>query len=228
MKTRRIELVIVRVIALLLCVLMAVPVPIGLARTLEDKYAAVSGAPVQAETGRAGVTQTIHGVTATLAELRSRAQAVPLSTPRQASPRRTFNGLPLPAPIQGVDSFNSLSTGYAIAVNETETPRAHLTVWQINDPGTVSPTISSPTEVAISPENGALGGVLTANNEASTQNSRAMDDIDDRLFAAVIRGGHLWTTHNIAVDSTGSSNSGTRNREGQRWYDITVSGPTLN
>lgn len=132
------------------------------------------------------------------------------------------------ATIQGVDSFDSLSTGYAIAVNETETPSAHLNVWQINNPGTASPTISGPTAIAVSAENGALGGVLSANNVASANPTRAMDDIDDRLFAAVIRNGHLWTAHNVAVDSTGNSNGGTRNRESVRWYDVTVSGLTLN
>ena len=55
-----------------------------------------------------------------------------------------------------------------------------------------------------------------------------MDDIDDRLFTAVIRNGHLWTAHNVGVDSAGNSNGGTRTRDAVRWFDVTVPGLTLN
>jgi hypothetical protein len=130
--------------------------------------------------------------------------------------------------IQGVDSVDSLATGYAIAVNETESPRQHLSVWQIHNPGTTSPTLSGPTDVAINAENGARGGVLSANNVASADPTRQMSDIDDRLFSAVIRNGHLWTAHNIGVDSTGNANSGSPTRDAVRWFDVTVSGLTLN
>jgi hypothetical protein len=130
--------------------------------------------------------------------------------------------------IQGVDSYDALSTGYAISVKETESPRAHLNVWQIVNPGTITPTLSGPTTVAISDENGALGGVLTANNVASANSTRPMDDIDDRLFAAVIRDGHLWTAHNVGVDSSGNSNGISLTRDAVRWFDVTVSGLTLN
>jgi hypothetical protein len=132
------------------------------------------------------------------------------------------------ATIQGADSFDSLPTGYAVAVNESANPRSFLNVWQINNPGTISPTLSGPTTVAISPENGVMGGVVSANNVNSADPTRGMDDLDDRLFAAVIRDGHLWTAHNVAVDLTGNSNGGARTRDAVRWYDIDVSGLTLH
>ena len=47
---------------------------------------------------RAGVSQTIPGVVVTLDELRSRPQPVPFPKPREANPRRTFDGLLPPAP----------------------------------------------------------------------------------------------------------------------------------
>ena len=130
--------------------------------------------------------------------------------------------------IQGVDSFDSLSTGYAVAVDETESPAAHLDVWQINSPGTISPTLSAVTKAPISAENGADGGVLTANNVASADPTRPTDDIDDRLFAAVIRNNQLWTAHNVGVDSSGNSNSGSPTRDAVRWYDVNLPGLTLN
>jgi hypothetical protein len=136
------------------------------------------------------------------------------------------------ATIQGVDSVDSLTTGYAVAAKETESPTQHLTIWQINNPGTTTPTLSSPTDVAINAENGVLNGggtgVVSANNAVSANPTRGMDDLDDRLFAATIRAGHLWTAHNVAVDSSGNSNGGARTRDAARWYDVTLSGPTLN
>ena len=130
--------------------------------------------------------------------------------------------------IQGVDSADSLDTGYAVAVKETESPRQHVSLWQINNPGTISPTLSGPTDVAINAENGASGGVVSKNNALSANPTRAMADVDDRLFSAVIRAGHLWTAHNVKVDSTGNSNGGSLTRDAVRWLDITVAGPTLN
>jgi hypothetical protein len=132
------------------------------------------------------------------------------------------------ATIQGVDSVDALATGYAVGVNETETPQAHLNVWQISNPGTTSPALSGPTAIAISAENGAQVGVLSHNNVVSTNPTRPMDDLDDRLFSAVIRNGHLWTANNIGVDATGNANGGARTRDAMRWYDIKISGLTLN
>jgi len=132
------------------------------------------------------------------------------------------------ATIQGVDSVDSLATGYAIAVNENESPRLHLNVWQINNPGSASPTVSAPTAVPIFAENGAKGGVLTRNNAVSADPTRPMDDIDDRLFSATIRDGHLWTAQNVIVSSIGDSNGSVRDREAVRWYDVDVSAMSLN
>ena len=85
--------------------------------------------------------------------------------------------------IQGVDSVDAMTTGYAVAAKETENPTAHLSIWQITNPGTASPTLSGPTDVAVSPESGVLGGagVISANNVASAHPARGMDDLDDRL-----------------------------------------------
>ena len=47
-----------------------------------------------------------------------------------------------------------------------------------------------------------------------------LDAIDDRLFAASVRDGALWTAHNISVGSGGVSPG---DRNGSRWYEIDVS-----
>jgi hypothetical protein len=50
-----------------------------------------------------------------------------------------------------------------------------------------------------------------------------LDALDDRLSDAKLRGGHLWTAHNITVDSTGAG-SDTGDRDGARWYEIDLTG----
>jgi hypothetical protein len=47
-----------------------------------------------------------------------------------------------------------------------------------------------------------------------------LDAVDDRLFAASLRDGRLWTAHNISVGSGGVSPG---DRNGSRWYEIDVS-----
>ncbi|HPS65199.1 MAG TPA: T9SS type A sorting domain-containing protein, partial [Ignavibacteria bacterium] len=46
-----------------------------------------------------------------------------------------------------------------------------------------------------------------------------LDAIDDRLFAATIRNGNLYTAHNIGVINTGVAST-TPNRDAARWYQI--------
>jgi hypothetical protein len=50
-----------------------------------------------------------------------------------------------------------------------------------------------------------------------------LDGVDDRLMAASLRNGRLWTAHNISVDTGGVSPG---DRDGSRWYEIDVSGGT--
>ncbi|HEX4438585.1 MAG TPA: IPT/TIG domain-containing protein [Thermoanaerobaculia bacterium] len=50
-----------------------------------------------------------------------------------------------------------------------------------------------------------------------------LDALDDRLMAAVLRNGKIWTAHNIAVTSAGVG-SASGDRDGTRWYEVDVSG----
>src|SRR5579859_7671910 len=71
---------------------------IALTFLLTSNFLFATPASAQAQQGQAGVSQTIRGVTVTLGELRSRAVQPSLPKPREASSRRTFNGLPEPPP----------------------------------------------------------------------------------------------------------------------------------
>src|SRR5437870_12846098 len=48
-----------------------------------------------------------------------------------------------------------------------------------------------------------------------------LDALDDRLFAAHIRNGRLWTAHNIEVNATGTAST-TGSRDAARWYELNV------
>ncbi len=142
------------------------------------------------------------------------------------------NGVNGPGPFapMGVDSYDVLPTGYVIGRNENGpfiTANRLLAVILVNNPASSSPSLSSPILIYIPSENSTLGndsgGILTPNNT-----TRPMDDGDDRLLAAVIRNGHLWVSHDLAVNQAGGSNPLNADRDAVRWYDINVSALTLN
>ena len=122
---------------------------------------------------------------------------------------------------QGVDNFDVSATGgYFIGASLTN---GTLRLRKVSDPGgspTISGNISLTVPTTLLPRNvphlGNIGGNL--------------DAIGDRLSAAVIRNGHLWTSHNIGVDETGVASNGSNMRDGVRWYDITnlATTPSLN
>ncbi len=147
------------------------------------------------------------------------------------------NGVPSPGPWtpQPADTIDNLPSGYIVGPDLAEDSQppfqvSHLDVLRIDNPGT-TPVIGAATQILMpTPENGTVGnltgvGVLTPNNPV-----RGLDDLDDRLFAAVIRNGELWTAHNLGVDITGNSNPAdltTIDRDWVRWYDINVASLTL-
>jgi hypothetical protein len=120
---------------------------------------------------------------------------------------------------RGVDNYDPLSNeGYFIGVSNIAL--GSLVVRRISDPGgapTISPNISITVNATAIPipvaHLGNTGG----------KNGR-LDAIEDRLFAAHIRNGRLWTAHDIAVDATGiaggtTTTNGTA-RDASRWYEL--------
>ncbi|MCI0449814.1 MAG: T9SS type A sorting domain-containing protein [Chlorobi bacterium] len=114
---------------------------------------------------------------------------------------------------QGVDNFDaSAAEGYFIGVSFQFF--GSLVVRRVSNPGGV-PSISSNISIAVNtttfpisvPHLGMIG-------------SRPLDALDDRLFAACLRNGRLWTAHNIEVNSSGVATVG-GGRNGTRWYELT-------
>lgn len=52
-----------------------------------------------------------------------------------------------------------------------------------------------------------------------------LNPLDARLCNCHVRNGLLYTSHAIGVDSTGTSNSASRDRTGSRWYQIDITKP---
>jgi hypothetical protein len=116
---------------------------------------------------------------------------------------------------QGVDNYDPAATeGYFIGVSQILFSR--LDLRRVSDPGGTPgvsanvlltvPTTSFPLLVQHLGNTGGNAGRLAA--------------IDDRLYAAHLRNGRLWTAHNIGVTNTGTA-AGTRTRNGSRWYELT-------
>ncbi|MGH7741521.1 MAG: T9SS type A sorting domain-containing protein, partial [Candidatus Eiseniibacteriota bacterium] len=124
-----------------------------------------------------------------------------------------------PSSPRGVDNFDPASNeGYFIG--NSNVFLGSLVARRISDPGglpTISPNLfitvnatDTPTPVA---HLGNTGG-----------NNGRLDAIDDRLFAAHIRNGRLWTAHDIGVLPTGvaggTSGAGGTKRDAVRWYEL--------
>jgi RNA polymerase sigma factor (TIGR02999 family) len=117
---------------------------------------------------------------------------------------------------QGVDNFDPAATeGYFIGVDNATF--GTLMMRRVANPGG-TPTISTNISITVPattfpnrvPHLGNTGG---ANGQLSA--------LDDRLFAAHLRSGRLWTAHNIGVNNTGAA-SGSITRDGSRWYELSV------
>lgn len=121
---------------------------------------------------------------------------------------------------QGVDNDDPAATfGYFIGVDNIMLGR--LVLRRVTDPGG-TPSISGNINLTVPTTVGPMGGV------PSQGGSAPLDDLDDRLFAARMHHGSLWTAHNIEVNTSGIADSA-GNRNGSRWYEITNldTAPTL-
>jgi hypothetical protein len=116
---------------------------------------------------------------------------------------------------QGVDNFDaSAPYGYFIGV-DTQT-FGTLMLRRVSNAGSTSPTISGNIVVTVPTTFFPLNVPHKGNTQGTTG---YLDGIDDRLFAAAIRNGRLWTAHNIGVNSSGVATS-SPTRDAMRWYEI--------
>ncbi len=117
---------------------------------------------------------------------------------------------------QGVDNFDpSATVGYFIGVNINSYGK--LMLRRITDPGG-TPSISANIQITVNNTASPLDVPHLGNTKGD---AGKLDALDDRLFAAAIRNGNLWTAHNILVNSSGIADGNTTTgRDASRWYEI--------
>jgi hypothetical protein len=111
---------------------------------------------------------------------------------------------------QGVDNVDPHATEGAF-IGVSNALFGELALRRISDPGG-TPSISSSILITVPSTAFPLAAPQTGSQ-------RALDTLDDRLFAATFRDGELWTAHDIGVNSSGVATSPTRTAV--RWYELT-------
>ena len=115
---------------------------------------------------------------------------------------------------QGVDNLYdpTATEGYFIGVDAAT--YGILDLIRVSTPG-ATPTLSAAVTVTVPAT--YTPGTLYAKPGTTAY---TLNPDDERLFAAMIRNGHLWTAHHIFTTNAGvGSSSGTR--ISARWYDVT-------
>lgn len=114
----------------------------------------------------------------------------------------------------GVDNYDPAATeGYFVGVSNTLFGR--IVLRRVGTPGG-TPTVSANIPITVPATTFPITVPHLGNTGGTNGNLSATDD---RLFAAHLRNGRLWTAHNISVNNTGTT-SGTRTRDAARWYEL--------
>jgi hypothetical protein len=116
---------------------------------------------------------------------------------------------------QGVDNYDPSATeGYFVGVDNATF--STLMVNRVSNPGG-TPTVSGNLSVTV-PTTTFPARVPHLGNTGGTNGQ--LDSLDDRLFAAHVRGGRLWTAHNIRVNTSGVASTASGARVAVRWYEL--------
>ncbi|MEJ2697501.1 MAG: Ig domain-containing protein [Candidatus Sulfobium sp.] len=123
---------------------------------------------------------------------------------------RSLIGADGPFAPQGVDNYDpAAAQGYFIGVSFANFGK--LILLRVNDPA-ATPSLSGNIPITVPTTYFPIA-------VPQTGTGTKLDALDDRLFAAHLRDGSLWTAHNIAVDSSGTGTPA-GDRDGSRWYEI--------
>jgi hypothetical protein len=130
----------------------------------------------------------------------------------------TGEGLLLP---HGADNYDPAATaGYLVAIDGAAF--GMLTLREVSAPGSGAPTLGPNRRITV-PTTSLPVAIQTPGG------GPPLDGIDHRLMAAHLRGGRLWTSHQIGVDATGVA-SAAPDRNAVRWYelgDLATASPTV-
>ncbi len=124
-----------------------------------------------------------------------------------------------PRGVDNVDPTNTGPTATGYFVGSDNAVFSSLTFRRVTNPGStsVTPTISANISLTV-PTTTSANPVTHLGNTGG--NNGRLDSLDDRLYAAVLRNGRLWTAHNFRVSSVGVANTAAQARNAVRWYEI--------
>jgi hypothetical protein len=123
---------------------------------------------------------------------------------------------------RGVDNYNPANTGataegYFIGVDNATFNT--LMLRRVTNPGSLGPAPTISANVSIATPLTTRFPVLVPHLGNTGGTGGRLDSLDDRLYAAHIRNGRLWTAHSIGVNNTGVAGA-TNNRNAVRWYEL--------
>ncbi|HJU38172.1 MAG TPA: DUF11 domain-containing protein, partial [Tahibacter sp.] len=117
---------------------------------------------------------------------------------------------------RGVDNVDPGATdGYFIGVDNATF--STLMFRRVSNPGSLTPTISGNISVTV-PTTTFPARIPHLGNTGGTNGQ--LDGLDDRLGAAIVRNGRLWTAHNFRVNTSGVASTAAGNRVAVRWYEL--------
>ncbi|WP_305118995.1 hypothetical protein [Tahibacter harae] len=117
---------------------------------------------------------------------------------------------------RGVDNVDpAAAEGYFIGVDNATF--STLMLRRVSNPGSATPTLSANIALTV-PTTTFPARVPHLGNTGGTNGQ--LDGIDDRLGAAIVRNGRLWTAHNFRVNTTGVASTAAGNRVAVRWYEL--------
>jgi hypothetical protein len=123
---------------------------------------------------------------------------------------------------RGVDNYNPNNTGataegYFIGVDNATFNT--LMLRRVTNPGSLGPAPTITANLSIATPLTTRFPVLVPHLGNTGGTNGRLDSLDDRLYAAHIRNGRLWTAHSIGVNNTGVAGA-TNNRNAARWYEL--------
>jgi len=117
---------------------------------------------------------------------------------------------------RGVDNYDATATeGYFVGPDNATF--STLMFRRISNPGSATPTISANISMTV-PTTTFPNRVEHAGNTGGANGN--LDSLDDRLYAAMIRNGRLWTAHNFRVSAAGVASTAAAARNAVRWYEV--------
>jgi hypothetical protein len=124
-----------------------------------------------------------------------------------------------PRGVDNPDPSNTGPTAIGYFIGPDNATFSTLMIRRVTNPANtvVSPTISA--NISLTVPTTTFPNRVTHSGNTGGANG-GLDSLDDRLYAAVMRNGRLWTSHNIRVGTTGVASTAAAARNAIRWYEL--------